>query len=69
MSIFLKFLRVRVAKAITKEFVKPHDDEDTWSEAIAKDHEANAKTQYALTQTLNDDDHSRIINCTSAHEV
>ena len=47
---FLKSLGYRVAKDVTKEFVKPHGDEDTWSEAIAKDFEANAKAQYALTQ-------------------
>ena len=49
MTIFLKSLGYRVAKAVTKEFVEPHSDEDTWSEATAKDYEANAKTQYALT--------------------
>ena len=49
MNLFLKFLRVRVAKAITKEFVEPHGDEDTQSEATAKDYETNAKAQYALT--------------------
>ena len=42
---------------------------NTWSEAAAKDYEANAKTQYALTQALNDDDLSRVINCKSAYEV
>ena len=36
MNLFLKSLRVRVAKAITKEFIEPNGDEDTWSEAIAK---------------------------------
>ena len=44
MNLFLKSLGVRVAKSITKEFVKPHDDESTWFEA-AKDYEANAKAQ------------------------
>jgi len=34
-----------------------------------KDYEANAKAQYALTQVLNDDDLSRVINCKSAYEV
>jgi len=29
MTLFLKSLGVIVAKTITKEFVKPHDDEDT----------------------------------------
>ena len=63
MTLFLKSLRFRVAKAVTKEFVEPHSDENTWSE------EANAKTQYALTQALNDDDLSRVINCKSVFEV
>ena len=34
-----------------------------------KDYEANAKAQYALIKTLNDDDLSRVINCKSAYEV
>jgi len=67
MNLFLKSLRVRVAKAITKEFVEPHSDENTWSEATAKDYEANAKAQYALTQVLNDDDLSCVINCKSTY--
>jgi len=61
--------RVRVAKVITKEFVELHGDENTWSEATAKDYEANAKAQYALAQVLNDDDLSRVINCKFAYEV
>jgi len=69
MNLFLKSLGVKVAKAITKEFIEPHSDEDTWSEATTKDYEANAKTQYALTQALNDDDLSRVINCKYAYEV
>jgi len=69
MTLFLKSLRVRVAKAITKEIVESHGDEDTWSETIAKDYEANVKTQYVLTQALNDDDLSHVINCKSAYEV
>ena len=66
---FLKFLGVKVAKSITKEFVEPHGDEDTWSEAAAKDYESNTKAQYALTQVFNDDDLSRVVNCKSAFEV
>ena len=54
---------------ITKEYVECHGDEDTWSEATAKDYEANARAQYALRQVLNDDDLSRVINCKSAYEV
>ena len=69
MNLFLKSLGVRIAKAITKEFIEPHSDEYTWSEVTAKNYEANAKTQYALTQALNDDDLSRVINCKSVFEV
>ena len=32
-------------------------------------YKANAKAQYALTQALNDDDLSRVINCKSIYEV
>jgi len=56
MTLFLKSLRVRVAKAIIKEFVEPHGNEDTWFEATGKDYEANTKAQYVLTQALNNDD-------------
>ena len=59
MNLFLKSLWVRVAKVITKEFIEPHSDENTWFEEITKDYEANAKAQYALTLVLNDDDLSR----------
>ena len=69
MNLILKSLGVRVSKAITKKFVEPHGDEDTWSEATATDYEANAKAQYAITQAFNDDDLSRVINCKSAFEV
>ena len=54
MNLFLKSLGVRVAKSITKEFVKPHGDEATWYETTAKEYEANVKAQYALTQALNE---------------
>jgi len=69
MNLFLNSLGVRVAKAITKEFIESHDNEDTWSEATTKDYEANIKAQYAFTQALHDDDLSRVINCKSAYEV
>jgi len=69
MNLSLKSLGVRVTKVITKEFVEPYSDEDTWSEATAKDYEANAKAHYALTQALNDDDLFCVINCKSAYEV
>jgi len=48
-TLFLKSLGFRVAKAVTKEFVEPHGDEDIWSEATAKNYEANVKAQYART--------------------
>ena len=69
MNLFLKSLGVRVVRAITKEFVEPLTDERSWSEDTTKDYEANARAQYALTQALNEDDLSRIINCKSAYEV
>ena len=55
MTLFLKSLGVRAAKTITKEFVEPHDDDDTQSEAAAKNYEGNAKAQYTLTKALDDD--------------
>ena len=39
------------------------------AEATATDYEANTKAQYALTQALNDDDLSRVINCKIAYEI
>ena len=69
MTLFLKFIGCRIAKAITKKFVEPHGDEDSWSEATAKDYEANTKAQYAPTRALNDGDLSCVINCMSAYEV
>ena len=49
MNLFLKSLGVRVDKAITKEFVEPHGDENTRSEATVKDYEINTKAQHTLT--------------------
>jgi len=43
MNLFLKSLEVRVTKSITKDFIEPLTNENTWSEATAKDYEANAK--------------------------
>ena len=63
MNLFLKSLGVRVARAITKEFIEPLTDESSLSENTSKDYEANARAQYALTQALNEDDLSHIINC------
>jgi len=69
MTLFFKSLGVRVEKAITKDFIEPQGDKDIWPDATAKDYKANAKAQYALTQALNDDDLSRVINCKSTYEV
>jgi len=35
--VFFESLGSRVAKAISKQFVKPDGDEDTWSETTVKD--------------------------------
>ena len=36
MTLFLKSLKFRITKAITKKFIEPHGDEDSWSEATAR---------------------------------
>jgi len=59
----------QVAKAITKPFVVPNGDEDRWTNITIKEFEANGEAQYALLQTLNDDDIYKVINCMSAHEI
>ena len=69
MTLFLNPLGVRVTKAITKEFIEPHGDEATQSNAIEKDYEANDEAQYVLTQALNDDDLSHILNYKLIYEV
>jgi len=53
------------SKAVTKKFVESVGNEDTWSKTTTKNYETNAKEQYTLTQALNDDDLSRVINCKS----
>jgi len=69
MALFLMSLGFRVAKAVTKEFIELYGDEDSWSETTAKNYEANAKALYLLTQALNDNDLSRVVNCKSTFEV
>ena len=54
MTVFLQSLGSRVAKAVTKLFSVPIDDEDTWSDIDIKEFDANAKAHYALLQALND---------------
>ena len=48
MNLLLKSVGVKVAKAITKEFVEPHGDEDTWSEATSKDYRLMLKPNMHL---------------------
>ena len=52
-----------------KPFSVPNCDEDTWSDIVTKEFDANSKAHYALLQALNDDDISRAIHCKSAHEI
>ena len=66
---FLQSLGSRVAKAVTKPFSAPHGDEDTWSDIVTKEFDANARAYYALLQALNDDDVARVIHCKSAYEI
>jgi len=68
MALFLKSLRSKVAKAVTKGFKEPQGDEDTWSEIENKEFDAKSKAHYALMQALNDDHLSHVINCISAYE-
>jgi len=69
MIVFLQSLGSRVAKAITKPFLVPNGDDDTWYDINVKEFEANGKAHYALLQALNDNDISRVINCKSAYEI
>ena len=59
MTVFLQFLGSRIAKAVTKPFSVPNDDEDTWSNIATKEFDANAKARYALLQALNEGDIAR----------
>ena len=68
MTIFLESWGSRAATAISKQFVKPDDGEDTLSESTVKKYEANTKAKYALMQDLNDD-LSQVINCTFAYDI
>ena len=50
--------------------VRPHSGQlGILSFLECQHYETDAKTQHAPTQALNDDDLSRVINCTSAYEV
>ena len=39
----LKSLGFRGVKVVTKYYIEPHDNEDTWSESTAKDYEGHAR--------------------------
>jgi len=69
MTIFLRYLGSRVAKAVTKPFNVPIGDEDTWSDIFTKKFDANAKAHYVLFQSLNNDDIARVIHYKSAYEI
>ena len=69
MTIFLPSQGSRVANVITKPFVCPKGDKDAWSEIAVKEYDVNSKAHYALLQALNDDDISKVINCTSAYHI
>ena len=72
MTVFLQSLGSEVAKAVTKPYSAPTDDDDTWSNIAAKEYkeyEANSKAQNALFLALNEDDTTRVIHCKSAYEI
>jgi len=69
MTVFLQFLGSRVAKVVTKPFSAPLGDEDTWSDIVTKEFDANTRAHYALLQALNDDDIARVIHCKSTYEI
>jgi len=69
MTVFLQSLASRVAKAVTKPFSVPIDDEDTWSDIATKKFNANTKAHYALLQVLNDDNIVRVIHYKSTYEI
>ena len=63
MTVFLQFLGSRVAKVVTKSFIVPSGNEDTWFDIATKEFDANAKAHYTFLQALNDDDIARVIHC------
>jgi len=68
MTKFLQSLGKWVTKAVTKPFSVPAVDEDTWSDIVTKEFDANAKAHYALLQVLNDGDITRVIHYKSTYE-
>ena len=60
MAVFLNSFYSHVSKVISKLFICPEGDEDSWFEITVKDYNAHSKVHYALLQALNDDDVSSI---------
>ena len=52
MTVFLQSLGSQVAKVVIKPFSVPIGDEDTWSDIVTNEFDANAKAHYALLQAL-----------------
>ena len=69
MTDFLNSLGSIVAKAISKLFVCPEGDDDSWSKITVKEYEVNSKAYYALLQSLNDNDISRAIHCSCPDDI
>jgi len=69
MTVFLNLLGSKVGKAISKPFICPKGNEDSWSIIIIKEYNANSNAHYALLQSLNDDNISRVINCICVHNI
>jgi len=69
MTVFLQSLGSRVAKTMTKTFYVSNGVEDTWSEIVTKEFDANAKVHYSLLQAFNDGDIAKVIHCKSAYEI
>ena len=69
MTVFLQSFGSQVAKLVTKPFSVLIGDEDTWSDIVTKEFDANAKAHYVLLQALNDDNIARIIYYKSAYEI
>ena len=69
MTVFLQSLWSRVVKTVTKPFIVPIGDENTWSDITTKEFDANAKAHYVFLQALNDDDIAKVIHYKSAYEI
>jgi len=65
----LQSLGSRVTTTITKPFVIPEGNEDTWFDITVKEFEANTRARYTLLQALNDDDIFRVINYKFAYDI